>query len=47
MKRIDVGSRYMKKAFSRLLKDIAGLTNPKTSLTIKGIEQETEIRIAT
>jgi hypothetical protein len=47
MKRTDVGNRYMKKAFSRLLKDMAGLTNPKTSLTINGIEQETEISIAT
>jgi hypothetical protein len=47
MKRIDVGNRYMRNAFSLLLRDMAGLMNPKTSLTIKGIEQETEIRIAT
>ncbi|TVP41648.1 hypothetical protein NARC_10054 [Candidatus Nitrosocosmicus arcticus] len=42
-----MGSRNVKNAFFLLVKDIAGLMNPKTSLTIKGIEQETEIRIAT
>jgi hypothetical protein len=47
MNRTDVGSRKVRKALSLLVKDIAGLMNPKNSLTIKGIEQETEIKIAT
>jgi hypothetical protein len=47
MKRTVVGSRNIKNAFFLLVKDMAGLMKPKTSLTTNGIEQEIEIRIAT
>jgi hypothetical protein len=47
MKRPVVGSRNARNVFFLPVKDIAGLMKPKTSLTINGIEQETEIRIAT
>ena len=45
MKRPVVGSSNTRNAFFLPVKDIAGLMKPKSSLTINGIEHETEIRI--